>query len=315
MVGERTAAGVLHGVGVIEVARLLRRAPLSDVRALLEAGPDVLKALASACRAPDPALMVALPEHGLRAPILQPPTIRDFMVYEGHANQGGSWQLSEAWYRLPAFYFSNPLCIYGPGALVPLPSTTRKFDFELEIAAVIGQPGANVDAADALAHVAGFTIFNDWSSRDLQRDEMAVNLGPAKGKDSASSLGPAVVTLDELASSLRGGQLELSCALRVNGVEWVSGTTAGMHHDWPALIERASRDSRIVPGDVIGGGTIVGGTIGEAMRLGRPARYLQAGDVVEIEVEHLGVLRNIVGTPVPLPAAYRFLPPSKSTRA
>ena len=306
-----TAAGVLDGAVIHDAARLLYRPPLADVRALLECGPDVLTRLADALTGANAESAVSLATTRLRAPLLQPPTIRDCMAYEGHASMGGSWKLPEAFYRLPVFYFSNPLCIYGPGDVVPFPSATRKFDYELEIAAVIGRGGSNIPAERALEHIAGFTIFNDWSSRDLQRDEMALNLGPAKGKDSASSLGPVVVTCDELTRHLDGLQLSLRAQLRVNGVEWVDGTTAGMQHDWGALIERASRDSRIVPGDVIGGGTIVGGSIPEAIRIGKPARYLEPGDVVEIEVEGLGVLRNTLGEQPAVPAGYRYLPPSK----
>src|SRR5207248_4701806 len=135
----------------------------------------------------------------LRAPILQPPTVRDFMVYEGHASGGGARQLSDAWYRLPIFYFSNPLCMFGPEDAIPYPSASEQLDYELELAAVIGREASNVAEADAFSYIAGFTIFNDWSCRDLQRDEMAARLGPAKGKDSASPLGPWIVTTDELA--------------------------------------------------------------------------------------------------------------------
>src|SRR5204863_610203 len=122
----------------------------------------------------------------------------------------------------------------------------------------------DVSEADWLDYVAGFTIFNDWSCRDLQFDEMTVNLGPAKGKDAASSLGPVVVTPDEL--DIRDGRLHARCSVRVNGVEWMVNDTSLMYHSWGAMVERASKDSRIVPGDVFGGGTITGGSIGEAIR-------------------------------------------------
>jgi len=309
---EGTAAGVLSEGGILDAARLLNGPPLNDVRALLECGPDVLNQLIDALRGATKAEAVPLAATRLHAPVLRPPTIRDFMCYEGHANMGGAWKLPEAFYRLPAFYFSNPLCIYGPGETVPFPSATRKFDYELEIGAVIGRAGSNIAARDAMQYIAGFTIFNDWSSRDLQRDEMAMNLGPAKGKDSASSIGPVVVTCDELAPFLSSMQLSLRCRLRVNDIEWVDGTSGNMQHDWGAMIERASRDSRIVPGDVIAGGTVVGGSIPEALRLGKPARYLQPGDVVEIEVEGIGILRNTLGEQPTLPEGYRFLPPIRN---
>ena len=245
----------------------------------------------------------------LRAPILQPPTVRDFMVYEGHASAGGTRQLSDAWYRLPIFYFSNPLCIFGPEDAIPYPSASEQLDYELELAAVIGREASNVAEADAFSYIAGFTIFNDWSCRDLQRDEMEARLGPAKGKDSASSLGPWIVTTDELASFIRDGRLHVRCTLKVNGVQWMENNAGIMYHTWGAMIERASRDSRVVPGDVLGGGTVTGGSIGEAIRNGFPARYLEPGDVVEIEVEGIGVLRNTIAPKVNSNPSYRFNAP------
>ena len=173
------------------------------------------------------------------------------MVYEGHASAGGTRQLSDAWYRLPIFYFSNPLCIFGPEDAVPYPSASEQLDYELELAAVIGREASNVAEADAFSYIAGFTIFNDWSCRDLQRDEMEARLGPAKGKDSASSLGPWIVTTDELASFIRDGRLHVRCTLKVNGVQWMDNNAGIMYHTWGAMIERASRDSRVVPGDIL----------------------------------------------------------------
>ena len=134
------------------------------------------------------------------------------MVYEGHANAGGTRQLSDAWYRLPIFYFSNPL-LHLSVQTRPCPThpASEQLDYELELAAVIGREGNNVAEADAFAYIAGFTIFNDWSCRDLQRDEMEARLGPAKGKDSATSLGPWIVTTDELAPYIRDGRLHVRC--------------------------------------------------------------------------------------------------------
>lgn len=312
--GGNTAAGVILGNQVVELSQVLGVPRLADLRALFELGGDVLPRVRTSVENARSLSGLPLDQVRLCAPVLQPPTIRDFMCYEGHASMGGQWKLHEAWYRLPVFYFSNPLCIYGPDEEVPVPATSRKFDYELEIAAVIGRGGTNIAAAQAMEHIAGFTFFNDWSSRDLQRDEMAINLGPAKGKDSASSLGPVLVTCDELEPYLSGNQLAIECRVRVNGVEWAHTSSAGMHHDWGALIERASRDSRIAPGDVIAGGTLTGGSIPEAIRLGRPARYLEPGDVVEFDSSALGVLRNTLGPRPALAPGYRFLPPS-STRS
>jgi fumarylacetoacetate (FAA) hydrolase len=307
--GDGPSAGVVVNEQVLDVATLLsERSGLRDVRALLELPNDPLTRLKSALSS---AGGVPLTSVRLRAPILQPPTVRDFMVYEGHASAGGTRKLSDAWYRLPIFYFSNPLCIFGPDDAVPCPSASEQLDYELEIAAVIGREGRNVAEADAFSYIAGFTIFNDWSCRDLQRDEMEARLGPAKGKDSASSLGPWIITTDELQPFIRDGRLHLSCSLKVNGVKWMDSNVGLMYHTWGAMIERASRDSRIVPGDVIGSGTITGGSIGEAIRNGYPARYLEPGDIVEIEVERIGILRNTIAPKINPQPNYRFKAPNR----
>ena len=181
-------AGVVVDGQVLDIATLLgEQDELRDVRALLELPNDPLTRLKSALGSGRAGQDVPLGGVRLRAPILQPPTVRDFMVYEGHASGGGARQLSDAWYRLPIFYFSNPLCIFGPEDAIPYPSASEQLDYELELAAVIGREASNVAEADAFSYIAGFTIFNDWSCRDLQRDEMEARLGPAKGKDSASS--------------------------------------------------------------------------------------------------------------------------------
>lgn len=307
--GDGPHAGVVVGERVLDAAELLgEHRKLRDVRALVELPNQPLTRLKSKL---DSAGGVPLRSVRLRAPILQPPTVRDFMVYEGHASAGGTRKLPEAWYRLPIFYFSNPLCIFGPDDAVPYPSASEQFDYELELAAVIGREGRNVAEADAFSYIAGFTIFNDWSCRDLQRDEMEARLGPAKGKDAASSLGPWVVTTDELLPFLRDGRLDLRCSVKVNGVKWMENNAGLMYHTWGAMIERASRDSRIVPGDIIGSGTVTGGSIGEAMRNGYPARYLEPGDLVEIEVEGIGVLGNTIAPKIDPDPRYRFKAPRK----
>jgi 2-keto-4-pentenoate hydratase/2-oxohepta-3-ene-1,7-dioic acid hydratase in catechol pathway len=308
--GSGPHAGVVVGERVLDVATLLgEQHGLRDVRALLELPDEPLTRLKTAVGSASSTQGVPLASIRLRAPVLQPPTVRDFMVYEGHANGGGTRELSDAWYRLPIFYFSSPLRIFGPEDAVPYPSASEELDYELELGAIIGREGSNVAEADALSYIAGFTIFNDWSCRDLQRDEMVARLGPAKGKDSATSLGPWMVTTDELAPYIRDNRLHVRCTLNVNGVQWMDNDAGLMYHSWGAMIERASRDSRIVPGDVLGGGTVTGGSIGEAIRNGLPARYLQPGDVVEIEVEGIGVLRNTIAPKVNPDPKYRFKPP------
>jgi fumarylacetoacetate (FAA) hydrolase len=195
--------------------------------------------------------------------------------------------------------------------VVSYPRAARQLDYECELAAILSRAGSNVLEADADAYIAGFTIFNDWSCRDLQADESQFGLGPAKGKDAASSLGPWIVTRDEMAPFYRDGRLHVRCSVKVNGVEWMAGNAWNMHHTFGAMIEHAAQDSRIAPGDVIATGTVGGGSISEAVRKGFPARYLEVGDVVEIDVEGIGVLRNTIGpatNPNPSP---RFTAPTQ----
>ena len=179
------------------------------------------------------------------------------------------------WYELPVFYFGNPSTIYGPDDVVPYPDGSEALDYELEVAAVIG-------AGD---QIGGFTVMNDWSARDLQRKEMKVGLGPAKGKDFATSLGPVLVTPDEL------GDLRLEMVARVNGEERSRGNLGGIYYSWEAILEHAARNTVLRPGDVIGSGTVGTGCILEH----GDERWLQPGDAVELEVEGIGVLRNRIG--------------------
>jgi fumarylacetoacetate (FAA) hydrolase len=219
----------------------------------------------------------ALADVDLRPPVLRPPSVRDFMAFEEHvanARRQRGREVPVEWYEIPVFYFSNPTAIYGPGEEIPYPEGTAELDYELECAAIIGADG----------RIGGFTIMNDWSARDLQRVEMRVGLGPAKGKDFATSLGPIVVTPDEF-----DGTSGVMVA-RVNGEERSRGELGDLHHPWPALLEQAARNTRLQPGDVIGSGTVGSGCILEH----GDGRWLQRGDVVELEIEGIGVLRNRV---------------------
>jgi len=219
----------------------------------------------------------ALADVNLRPPVLHPPSVRDFMAFEEHvkttrANRG--LPVPPEWYELPVFYFSNPAAIYGPGDDVPYPEGSEALDYELEIAAVIGAAGA----------VGGFTVMNDWSARDLQLKEMKVGLGPAKGKDFATSLGPVVVTVDEF----DGREAEM--VARVNGEERSRGNLRDLYHSWERILGHAARNTTLRAGDVIGSGTVGSGCILEH----GDGRWLERGDIVELEVEGIGVLRNRV---------------------
>jgi fumarylacetoacetate (FAA) hydrolase len=218
-----------------------------------------------------------LSEIDLRPPVLHPPAVRDFMAFEEHVanarRQRGS-EVPKEWYEIPVFYFSNPAAIYATEEEIPYPEGTAELDYELECAAVIGADG----------QIGGFTVMNDWSARDLQRAEMRVGLGPAKGKDFATSFGPVLVTPDELDGS--SGTM----IARVNGEERSRGELGDMFHKWDALLAQAARNTTLKPGDIIGSGTVGNGCILEH----GDGRWLQRGDVVELEIEGIGVLRNTV---------------------
>jgi fumarylacetoacetate (FAA) hydrolase len=216
----------------------------------------------------------------LLTPVPRPPSVRDFFAFEQHiatarANRGAS--VPAEWYEFPVFYFSNPTAIFGPDAEIPYPAGTAMLDYELEVAAIIGADG----------EIGGFTIMNDWSARDIQRQEMRVGLGPAKGKDFATSLGPVVVTPDEFDCS------QAVMTARVNGEERSRGNLADIYYSWPAILAQAARNTVLRPGEIIGSGTVGTGCILEH----DDGRWLVPGDTVELEVAGIGLLRNRIGPP------------------
>ncbi|HEY6607600.1 MAG TPA: fumarylacetoacetate hydrolase family protein, partial [Candidatus Limnocylindria bacterium] len=190
-------------------------------------------------------------------PILAPPTFRDFYAFERHV--GTMWkrrdmEIPEAWYRLPIFYFSNVSEIRGPGDPVSAPHGSTELDYELEVAALIDTPVRDLEAAHGEEAIGGYMIMNDWSARDLQREESTVRLGPAKGKDFATSIGPWLVTPDELADARNGTGYDLAMTASVNGTELSRGTWSSAHFNFGQMVERASTDVRLRPGDLIGSG-------------------------------------------------------------
>ena len=219
----------------------------------------------------------------LLPPVLHPPAVRDFYAFEQHvatARASRGLGVPAEWYEQPVFYFSNPAAIYGPEAEVPYPPGTQELDYELEVAAIVGAEG----------RIGGFTVLNDWSARDLQRREMKVGLGPAKGKDFATSLGPIVVTADEF----EGDEAEM--VARVNGEERSRGNLRDLYFTWDEIRRQAARNTHLRAGDVLGSGTVGTGCLLElSSSPDWDGRWLQPGDVVELEVEGIGVLRNRVG--------------------
>ncbi|HEU5324875.1 MAG TPA: fumarylacetoacetate hydrolase family protein [Candidatus Limnocylindria bacterium] len=223
-------------------------------------------------------------------PILEPPTFRDFYAFEQHV--GTMWkrrdmEIPEAWYRLPIFYFSNISEMRGPGEPVWAPRGSSELDYELEVAALVDTPVRDLEASRGEEAIGGYTILNDWSARDLQREETTVRLGPAKGKDFASTIGPWLVTPDELADARRETGYELTMTASVNGEELSRGTWSSAHFSFGQMIERASADVRLRPGDLIGSGTVGFGCLLE-VRDQKLKRYLQPGDVVTLAIERLG---------------------------
>ena len=217
-------------------------------------------------------------------PIPSPRAFRDFYAFEQHvktcrAHRG--LEMPPAWYDAPAFYFSNPNSLVGHEAPVCASKGSVQLDYELELGLVIGRGGKDIKPRDAWKHVAGFTIVNDFSARDLQRNEMSVGLGPAKGKDFATAIGPCLVTPDEIPDVNA-----LKMVARVNGEVWSEGRFGTIHWSFPQMIAHVSRGEKIYPGDLFGSGTVGGGC---GLELDR---YLQPGDVVELEIQPIGVLKN-----------------------
>lgn len=236
----------------------------------------------------------------MKLPLPKIESFRDFYAFEAHvrnARRRRGLEMVPEWYQMPVFYFSNTACIVGHSDPIRKPPETNELDYELEIAIVIGKEGGDIPVAEADGYIAGFTILNDWSARDIQRQEMKVGLGPAKGKDFATSIGPALVTPDELESRVladtgRGKRYDLTMTAAVNGVEYSRGNAQTMHWTFAELIAQASRNTVLKPGDLIGSGTVGTGCITEFPEGTYP--WLQPGDVVRLEIDLLGILENRV---------------------
>ena len=296
-----TDASSMTWVGIVDV-EAATVAPLFEEESPAD-GQAALLQVAMSGSAPEPIRpAVDLAEVELRAPVPRPPSIRDFYAFEAHvatARKARGLDMQPDWYELPVFYFTNPAAVLGPGDPVWAPPGCQQLDYELEVAAVIGADVSGAEVAELVEHgawssiVAGFCVLNDWSARDLQRREMALNLGPAKGKDFATSIGPWLVTPDEVDGS--AGAMTAT----VDGVEWSRGELADLHHPWPALLAHAARGTHLRPGDVIGSGTVGTGCILELSAVHGADRFpwLAVGNVVELRVDGLGALSNPVVAP------------------
>jgi len=261
-----------------------------SMRAVIEAGADEAARHISKAS-------YSLAEVKLHAP-LKPTTLRDAYAFEQHvrtANQNRGRDIPPEWFKFPIFYYTNPNSIFGPGDEIPYPNYTQSLDYELEIAVVIGKAGTNLSAEKAAEHIFGYTVFNDWSARDIQREEMKAGLGPAKGKDFASSLGPFIVTPDALADKTVGrpGVYDLSMTAKINGMEMSRGNFKDIYWSFGEIIAHASQSAMLYPGDVIGSGTVGTGCLLELTKTQGP--WLNKGDVVELEIERIGILKNTIG--------------------
>ncbi len=236
-------------------------------------------------------------------PILEPPSFRDFYAFEQHV--GTMWRrrdqpIPEAWYRIPVFYFSNTSEMRGPGDPVWAPRGSSELDFELEVCALVDTPARDLAADRAEEVIGGYTILNDWSARDLQREETTVRLGPAKGKDFASTIGPWLVTPDELADARMPGSTGYELAMEADVVtadgrcvEVSRGRWSSAQFSFGRMVERASADVRLRPGDLVGSGTVGGGCLLE-VKDATLGRWLEPGDEVVLRIERLGELRSPV---------------------
>jgi 2-keto-4-pentenoate hydratase/2-oxohepta-3-ene-1,7-dioic acid hydratase in catechol pathway len=237
----------------------------------------------------------SLAEVKLTAPLPNPRSFRDFYAFEQHAKtarENRGLEMIPEWYEIPVFYFSNHLVMKGPDEPINRPKKCEWLDYELEIACIIGKEGQNISREQASDYIFGYCILNDWSARDLQRKEMMVGLGPAKGKDFATSIGPYIVTSDELTEFTSNKGFNLKMTAKVNGVLLSEGNMKDLFYSFGEMIERASDGVTLYPGEIIGSGTVGTGCL---LELGQNVhRWLEPGDLVELEIENLGVLRNLI---------------------
>lgn len=217
----------------------------------------------------------------LRAPVPRPPRIRDYLTYEGHAS-GSGLAVPEAFRHVPICYECNTSTILGPSDPIPWPAYTDQMDFELEVGFFVGRGGRNITVEQAPDHIAGVTIFNDLSARDIQFYEMSLNIGPSKGKSFGTVMGPCVLTMDEV------DEFALQCTARVNDEVWTKADTSARRYSFAQVLAWASYCEPVQPGEFLAVGTVGGGC---GLELDR---WIRSGDVLELEVGGIGVLRNII---------------------
>ncbi len=241
-------------------------------------------------------ISIDLNDAHLLPPVPSPTSFRDFYAFEQHvkaARKLRGLDMNPDWYKIPIFYFSNTTSLYGHKEDIPYPKETKELDFELELAVIIANGGKNIDKKDANELIAGYTILNDWSARDLQREEMQMNLGPAKGKDFANSFGPYMVTPDELNNNWENDKMNLRMTCHLNDKLVSDGNTNDLYHSFPTMIQRASMNVDLKPGDYIGSGTVGTGCILE-LRPETTGGWLKRGDTIRLEIDNIGILENTI---------------------
>ena len=232
----------------------------------------------------------SLKDSKLNAPLDIITTYRDFYAHEKHVAKGFELRkesIPKAWYEIPAYYKGTTHGFIGHDDEILWPSYSKILDYELELAAVVGRDGQNLTEKESINHLFGLTILNDISARDMQKKEMAIRLGPAKGKDFCSVIGPVITTMDEF----EGKGPDLTMLARINGEEWSRGQSGEAHYSFSQMLAHVSQDEWILAGDLLGSGTVGSGC---GLEL---SRWIQPGDEIELEVEGIGVLRNKVGHP------------------
>ena len=301
--------GWLVGEGVVDMRIASEKLP-SDMLSFIdnhEAYFEIIKDLGTV----EPHFL--LEEVQLLAPLPNPRSIRDYIGFEMHmlnASKSFGHTVGEAWYEMPIFYFTNHHNVYGPDSEIKRPATETKLDIELEIACVIGKKGSDIKKEEAKDYIFGYTIFNDWTARATQKVEMTIPLGPHKGKDFANAFGPCIVTADEFEQyevpfsesyfeaplkvpTVQDSRFDVKMTSRINGVTICEGNYKTVYHTFGQMLERASENGvNIMPGDILGSGTVGWGSLIENnFGVHRP---LELGDVVELEIDGLGILRNTV---------------------
>lgn len=309
---DRSRHGVLVGTDVVDINAAFAAAEGlapevvaakygQDLLGLIERQDVAMPALrALLARELPAAVKVPLAQATLLSPIPRPPSMRDGYAFRQHvetARRNRGLEMIPEFDQFPVFYFTNHQAVVGPGDFRVLPRHLEKLDFELEACIVVGRRGRNLKVGEADSFVFGLAIMNDLSARTLQMDEMKLSLGPAKGKDFATAIGPWLVTLDELedrtTKTERGNVYDLPMKAWVNGVQVSDGNVNQMNWTFAQILERASYGVDLYPGDVIGSGTVGTGCFLELNGSGiTKNQWLQLGDEVVLEIERLGRLEN-----------------------